>query len=185
MGREGMQVVCCGGDRFVWWCREASSDSVRKIGKLRGARDDDAKFERCVAPVMDVRTEAVWKVEARLLDDRLNGTTNLLPTWPEDEEPKPGIKPAAVTTSPSGVRRIAAPRCTPLDLLRLQAITNDSPPRGLLLVVGCVGVLLNLTDTLPSGPTVTSCRCAIVNDDSPVCCSIESPSMSSVWLTIS
>ena len=99
---------------------------------------------------MDVRTEAVWKVEARLLDDRLNGTTNLMPTWPEDEEPKPGIKPAAVTTSPSGVRRIAAPRCTPLDLLRLQAITNDSPPRGLLLVVGCVGVLLNLTDTLPS-----------------------------------
>ena len=40
------------------------------------------------------------------------------------------------------------PQCTPLDLMRLQAF--DSPPRGLLLVVGCIGVLLNLTDDLPS-----------------------------------
>ena len=90
MGREGMQVVCCGGDRFVWWCREASSIRLdRKIGKhlwcSRRRRQVHPTLRARLAPAMDVRTEAVWKVEARLLDDRLNGTTNLLPTWPEDE----------------------------------------------------------------------------------------------------
>ena len=36
---------------------------------------------------------------------------------------------------------------TALDMLRLQSI--DSPPRGLVMVVGCVGVLLGLCDFLP------------------------------------
>ena len=36
---------------------------------------------------------------------------------------------------------------TALDLLRCQSL--ESPPRGLVLVVGCVGVLLGLSDELP------------------------------------
>ena len=39
------------------------------------------------------------------------------------------------------------PDITALDLLRLQAM--DSPPRGLVLVIGSLGVLLGLADELP------------------------------------
>lgn len=42
---------------------------------------------------------------------------------------------------------MAAAELTALDMLRLQSI--DSPPRGLVMVVGCVGVLLGLCDFLP------------------------------------
>ena len=49
--------------------------------------------------------------------------------------------------APRIMPQLPAPQCTPLDVLRLQAM--DSPPRGLLLVIGCVGVLLGLCDVLP------------------------------------
>ena len=57
---------------------------------------------------------------------------------------------SAASSATSERRRgsLPAPTCTPLELLRLQAV--DSPPRGLLLVVGCIGILLGLTDSLPS-----------------------------------
>ena len=50
-------------------------------------------------------------------------------------------------TPPRRVAVSALAACTPLDLLRLQAF--DSPPRGLLLVIGCIGVLIGLSEVMP------------------------------------